>query len=919
MSTSVQRADAPANSDCHAISPPPSDSAACARQQGIDTAALLNELIETTANARSTGDALEAVFAVLRERCGALAMAMETLTNGMNRMQPFGDINALVVEPKPDTLCLLTSPLAASSFSEGKLVVVAHKQTWSNAFGDDIAARHVVESTAKLLSLQLAREALTYRAEEAERNVERRISEVAAIYEIGQAIDQIETPRLFQLITEKAASLMDAQTCVLLVAGPEGEGLRVAARTGLTKGAAQRDQGIDIEIAGRVAKTEQPVRIVGSHLHAGGSGGQSGADISSAMIVPMKSPEGKMLGVLSIQRRRSAPDFDDIDMKVFSVFATQAALALTNKQMYDDLKRRANELTKISTLSRALISTLDLDGLLRHVVEDICQIVGFERCCLYLRDSNRPIYSPRAWRGYPDATLRNPVREGEGAVGMAAKTKQPIEFDALEKPVEESAEPTLGANQQENRTGREVQRVYRQRKGFARSLGVSSFVAMPLLDSKDRCLGVVVADKRGSRSPISAEQKSLLAAFVNQAGIALENARLYEAAQDNLQNIHRLNSETENVLQSIGACILSTDAHGIVIRWNRATETTLAISHEALRNARLTDVIGMIGLPQNESRLLLQLVQRTQESGERQQRFNWTLHPARRTPMTIDLHVSRLLDYHQERAGVVLTFEDVTKEVQMQAELDRMRRLADIGQLAAKMAHEVRNALSPIKGAAQIIRHEQRSAGSATEWPDMIVAEVDGLSRLTSEMLDFARPKSLDCKPLDVRDLLSNSLTALQSFMQEHGVSPRMSVEPDNVVITADPLLLGQVIRNIAMNAAQSMPEGGELAIDARYTEDGTGVLLHFRDHGVGIPSEEIDRVFQPFVTTRAKGSGLGLSIVQKIVSQHGGDIRVDSTVGKGTCFTIRLPVIPSEEGRDAALNTIPLITDQSVETFPDN
>ena len=497
---------------------------------------------------------------------------------------------------------------------------------------------------------------------------------------------------------------------------------------------------------------------------------------------------------------------------------------------------------------------------------------------------------------------------------MAAKTRQIVQFDEIETP---PLDP-------------EADRSYRQRRGFARSLGVAAFVAVPLLDSKNRCLGVVVADNRGTRLPISKEQVSLLAAFVNQAGIAVENARLYDTTQENLHNIHRLNSESESILPSIGACILSTDARGVVTRWNRATETTLALAPEccAAPCSRTSSSISACRPPSADA--LLDMVARVQETGLRQYRAKWTLHPSRRPPMTIDLHLARLLNYHQERAGVVLTFEDVTKEEQMEAEMDRMRRLADIGKLAAKMAHEVRNALSPIKGAAQIIRVDMQAQ-----------KRIDGVARASSSRRSTASaalPARCSTSPAPNRSTGARSTwrsfslppsCRSRSLCAKHRVAIHCQVDPDVPELNADPTQLGQVIRNIAMNAAQSMPDGGLLAhhgdvpsgrfggfwrvppahgsdqhagaahaaaaetpADTRAAPTavrlGAAAIPGLR-HGYPRRGHRAD--FRPFVTTRPKGTGLGLPIVQKIVNQHGGRVKVESSLGQGTCFSVFLPV----------------------------
>src|SRR5205823_10365664 len=144
-------------------------------------------------------------------------------------------------------------------------------------------------------------------------------------------------------------------------------------------------------------------------------------------------------------------------------------------------------------------------------------------------------------------------------------------------------------------------------------------------------------------------------------------------------------------------------------RANRAAEETLRRPSGFFRDATLAQVIERLSLPDTEQAHMLNMIERVLETGERVHLHKFTLHPRDREPMTLNLMLSRLEDHNQERAGVVLIFEDVTQEVRLEAEVEKMRRLADIGQLAAKMAHEVRNALSPIKGAAQIIRQEMET------------------------------------------------------------------------------------------------------------------------------------------------------------------------------------------------------------------
>lgn len=801
--------------------------------------------------------------------------------------------------------------------------------------------RDVLETLAGSLGLRLADENMRRRAQEAEQKAARRLRDVAAQADVGQALTRVPSEQTLQRIVERAARLMEAQTCSLLLLDARQQNLHIAASYGLTPDARVQKQLLGDSIAGRVAQTQQPLLIGKSVPRDARLGGiKLRSELGSAMLTPLLDQQNCVLGVLCVRRPSDKPEFTVDEAHLFGAFATQATLALVNTRLIEDLNRRADDLLKIAALSRSLLSSIDLDAALQTTLQEVCDVVGCDRCCLYLREPDRPVFTPRLLHGYPNHIGRNPVKMGEGAVGLAARTRQPLCFDsALPVPPEAAQELP-----------------YRQMKGYARSLGTNAFAALPLLTSRDACIGVLVADNKLRRGPVTRDQMNLLQAFASQAGIALENARLSEQMQDSAASLRGLKDYTDNVLQSIEAAIVTTDGRGHLARCNRAAEETFQRPARALRDVPLADALAYLRLPPDEAEHLLKLVRHVQETGEPVHRLKLTLHPQERPPATVYLMVSRLPDHKPVkndggkpmRSGVVIIFEDVTQEVRLEAELEKMRRLADIGQLAAKMAHEVRNALSPIKGAAQIIRSDMQSeeerkqekesrrkgkggnavtsgllhadsaahaepeflddgAGNAepdvraanTEWPDMIIAEVDGLSRLTSEMLDFARPTPLDPRPVALNIFLRTSVQALAYFLEEHGVRLQWRLDPDAALVQADPAQLGQVVRNLVMNAAQAMPEGGTLTLHSALDRARGEIALRFEDTGVGIPEADVERIFRPFVTTRPKGTGLGLPIVQKIVDHHGGRVEVKSQVGQGTCFTVWLPLTPPQSRFD--------------------
>jgi PAS domain S-box-containing protein len=724
-----------------------------------------------------------------------------------------------------------------------------------------------VQAVSDQIALGLDRLALSEQTQTLQQQADRRIMEVSTIYEIGRAIDSVELDILLEIITEKAAKVMDAQACSLMRLNPDTNALTIAASYGLSEDVVLvSHRTIGEGIAGRVAATGEPLLIAEAQSDPRLSGLPLRPDIGSSMVVPMKDENGKVTGVLSIRRRRPAPDFTDEDLRLFSVFASQAALAINNKQLYDDLRRHVKELSTLSDLTTAVISHLDLGSLLDNLADNIVDVVQFDRCCIYLLDRNIRRFVPRIIRGYrPEIIGRNPVRVGEGVVGIVAKKQMPI--------VESNARSAL-----------------QPMRGFARALGTSSFLAIPII-SKGQSIGVVVADNKLSGRTIHAQNVELLTTFVNQAGIAIENAQLYEEREQRYQDMNRLATQTDNILRSIAATVVVVDAQDRIARWSEATEELWGIPEEEATGLSFADLVQRFELPPDEVDQLLVLRQHVRESGRPYQMFKVALHPQRRGETYVNILLSPLIDRQGERQGVVLVIEDVTHEVKMEVEIGRIRRLADIGQLAAKMAHEVRNPLSSIKGAAQLMRNEYEDLAPFREFLDIIIDEVNHLSKITSDLLDFARPLQLDPQWTNVNDLAERTLHFLKGMLKEAGVKIRF--RPDGTIphVSADPKQIEQVMRNIVINAAQAMPEGGDLTVTSSYDPEEEAVTVVFADTGSGITAERIDEIFQPFFTTKTKGTGLGLPIVRRIVESHGGRIEVSSARGEGARFSVTLPM----------------------------
>jgi signal transduction histidine kinase len=243
-------------------------------------------------------------------------------------------------------------------------------------------------------------------------------------------------------------------------------------------------------------------------------------------------------------------------------------------------------------------------------------------------------------------------------------------------------------------------------------------------------------------------------------------------------------------------------------------------------------------------------------------------------------------------AQAVITIENS----RLYQRLKERDRLAALGEMAAGLAHEIRNPLGAIKGAAQYLTVDSSQPGS--EFLSIIVEEVNRLNHVVSQFLDYARPYKAQTEPVDVNEVVRKTL----QLVSANGAGPSVEIVPELDVaapaVPGDPQLLKQVFLNLALNAVEAMPRGGKLTVRSRVTERalparrrGRFLEVEFTDTGDGISQKDLNNIFIPFYTTKERGTGLGLAICQRIVEGHGGSIHVRSRRGLGTTFTVQLPV----------------------------
>ena len=221
--------------------------------------------------------------------------------------------------------------------------------------------------------------------------------------------------------------------------------------------------------------------------------------------------------------------------------------------------------------------------------------------------------------------------------------------------------------------------------------------------------------------------------------------------------------------------------------------------------------------------------------------------------------------------------------------LEHARRLAELGQFAAAVAHDIRTPLTSITLNIQILQRKLALASDDREHLDIALEELHRLDRSVAEILDFAKPVRLVPEAIDVNELVANAATSLTPILSGKGVALRCEPGAALPAVHGDAQRLRQVLVNLVDNAADASPAGSEVTLRAR-ADDASHVAIEVEDRGKGIKADDLPRIFEPFFTTRPDGTGLGLAICRKVVTAHGGELRVRSSEGRGTTFTVVLP-----------------------------
>jgi len=334
-----------------------------------------------------------------------------------------------------------------------------------------------------------------------------------------------------------------------------------------------------------------------------------------------------------------------------------------------------------------------------------------------------------------------------------------------------------------------------------------------------------------------------------------------------------------HITHEVDDAIIGIDLHRRIQTWNRGAERLLGKSSNDVLGKALDEAVA--------DDAVVDYIGRVHEGGlRRSERMRW--RDIRGDGVEVDVSATVLRERAGEAAGVALVARDVSERLRLDRQIVRSEKMAVVGNLAAGLAHEIGTPLNVISATAEYLMLDAPDAHQRQELKG-IVAETDRISRLVKDLLSFARGERHGLVPVDVGESIQRVLSLLRIPLEKKEVVLELAVLPALPSVQMDPDGMHQLLLNLLLNALEAVSRGGRVGIRAE--QEGGNVVIRVDDDGPGVPTELVERVFDPFVTTRADGTGLGLAVCARVVSDHGGDIRVSRGPMGGARFEIQLPV----------------------------
>jgi two-component system sensor histidine kinase PilS (NtrC family) len=356
---------------------------------------------------------------------------------------------------------------------------------------------------------------------------------------------------------------------------------------------------------------------------------------------------------------------------------------------------------------------------------------------------------------------------------------------------------------------------------------------------------------------------------------SLRTEKELKAKQKDLEQLEAINA---SIVHSMDSGLLTLTSAGMITSFNRAAEMITGFSREEVLGKPLSNIFPDV---------VQRVVSSDAPLNKKPRRYDVEFKKKDGTPGYLGFSTSSLKEPDGRSVGKLLIFQDLTAFKNMEEHVKRVEKLAAIGEMAAGIAHEIKNPLASMSGSTQLLKKEVNNTPMARKLMDIVLRETDRLNALVNDFLLFARPSSDKIEPVELSSAIGDTL---ELFKKNGFYQDRITVGQDlaaGVWTEMDPKHTRQIVWNLLLNAAQAIDGTGTIQVSLKIAEDMVQVTV--KDTGCGMSEKTISKIFDPFFTTKAHGSGLGLSIVHRLLESYNGRLDVQSQQGQGSTFNLYL------------------------------
>ncbi len=518
----------------------------------------------------------------------------------------------------------------------------------------------------------------------------------------------------------------------------------------------------------------------------------------------------------------------------------------------------------LQDFGRTLSSTTDLDELLDNLVQRLKAVLSVQRLAIF-------VAAPGSPTGYK-------IARAEGV-----DPEHHLPADVVERVRLDGYSGIIRAGELET-DGEEIDETIRRR-----------FYYYVPCAARSRVVAVMALGRTVDGALLSSEDLDLLHAISGYVAVAIENARLLEERDRRADELAQLKDFNENIIESINVGVMTVNLQGRITNWNGALEELYGLPREQAIGKRIPEVF--------RPSIVNALKQYTDRSdvGEPVTVYKFRTQDLDERDLTLNISLAPLHNKIGDVEGTLIAIEDVTARIALEQQLQQTEKLSSIGLLAAGVAHEVNTPLTGISSYAQMLLQQVPESDPRHLLLQKIHRQTSRASSIVNNLLNFARVSDLRFTEIELPRVLDDTLQLLEAQLRNTNIEVVRHYAEYLPLALGNAPKLQQVFMNLILNARDAMPQGGRLEISVAADEH--AAIITFRDNGVGISPENLNKIYDPFFTTKqiGQGTGLGLAVSFGIVQDHGGHIQVESQPGQGTVFFLSIPLASARQQVAAA------------------